>query len=304
MTTAGLERLYPFQGAHLDVRGVSLHYVDEGRGDPVVLVHGNPTWSFFYRNLIPVLSREHRVIAPDHVGCGLSEKPPRHRYPYTLARRVEDLDQLLLHLGVERRVTLILHDWGGMIGLAWAALRPASVERVILLNTAGFRLPPGKSVPWELRLARTPVLGALLVRGLNLFARGAARSCVVRRPLSPEIRRGYLAPYGSYSERVAVHRFVEDIPLDPRHESFPVVERVERFLERLQDLPVLIAWGARDFVFDDAFLAEWRRRLPRAEVHRFADAGHYILEDAFDEVLPLIQGFLARHPLTPRGGPS
>ncbi len=290
-------RLYPFQGSRLNVDGASLHYLDEGRGDPVVMLHGNPSWSFYYRNLVQALRGRFRVIAPDHVGCGLSDKPTDDRYPYTLQRRVDDIDQLLEHLGVRSRITLVLHDWGGMIGLAYMARQPERVGRVILFNTAGFRLPGKKRFPWELRLARSPVLGAFLVRGLNLFARGAARAGVTRRKMEPEVRAGYLAPYASFAERIAVHRFVQDIPLCPRDPSFSIVEAVEDNLARLRNLPVLIAWGARDFIFDDAFLAEWRHRLPGAEVHRIADAGHYVLEDAFEDVLPLVRDFLDRHPI-------
>ncbi len=297
MTLAVSSSLYPFQGSRLEIRGASLHYLDEGQGDPVVMLHGNPSWSFYYRNLVQALRGEYRVIAPDHIGCGLSDKPTDDRYRYTLERRVDDVERLLDHLGVRSRITLVLHDWGGMIGLAYAARHPERVGRVILFNTAGFRLPTEKPFPWELRLARTPLLGAFLVRGLNLFARGAARAGVTRRKMAPSVRAGYLAPYASFAERIAVHRFVQDIPLGPRDPGFEIVEAVERSLEKLRRLPVLIVWGARDFIFDDAFLAEWRRRLPGAEVHRIADAGHYVLEDAVEDVLPLVRDFLERHPL-------
>jgi len=292
-----LQPLYPFQGRRFDRGGIALHYLDEGRGEPVVMVHGNPSWSFYYRKLVSALCSRYRVLAPDHIGCGLSDKPSDDEYPYSLERRVDDLEALLDHAGVASGATFVLHDWGGMIGLACAARRPERVARLVLLNTAGFRLPAGKRLPWELKLARSRVLGAFLVRSLNLFARGATRACVTRRKLPPDVRAGYLAPYSSFRDRIAVHRFVQDIPIGPSDPAFPVVEAVERSLERWRSVPVLLLWGARDFVFDDAFLAEWRRRLPSAETHRFQDAGHYVLEDAFDEILPLISSFLARHPL-------
>ena len=274
-----------------------MHYVDEGSGAPVVMLHGNPTWSFYYRNLILALRGSCRAIAPDHIGCGLSDKPPDGLYSYTLSRRVDDVESLLEQLGVTSGITLVLHDWGGMIGMAYAARRPQRVARLVLLNTAAFRLPAGKRLPLSLRLARAPGLGALLVRGLNLFARGAARACVKRKRLPPSVRAGYLAPYGSWSDRIAVHRFVEDIPVHPGDAAFDVLKQVESGLSAFREKPILVLWGERDFVFDASFLEEWRRRFPEAEIHRFADAGHYVLEDAFEEIVTLMKGFLLAHPL-------
>jgi pimeloyl-ACP methyl ester carboxylesterase len=295
VTPSSFEELYPFQGRYLELDGGRMHYLDEGSGDPVVMVHGNPTWSFHFRELVRELRGAHRVIAPDHVGCGLSDKPPGGKYEYTLARRGHDLERLLDHLGIRRRITLVLHDWGGMIGLTYATAHPDRIARLVLLNTAGFPLPEGKKLPWELRLARAPYLGAFLVRSLNLFARGAARACVTRSSLPPAVRAAYLAPYDSFRNRIAVHRFVQDIPLSPRDPAYEVVARVERGLDGLQGIPLLLLWGERDFVFDRTFLAEWLRRFPHAEVHRFPDSGHYVLEDARDEVLRIVSSFLRRH---------
>lgn len=295
-------RLYPFAAHHFDLGGLRLHYVDEGAGDPVVCVHGNPTWSFYYRKVIAELARDHRVIAPDHIGCGLSDKPADKQYPYRLARRVDDLERLLDHLGLDRNVTLIVHDWGGMIASAVACRRPERIARMVILNTAAFLLPAGKRLPLRLAFVRDTPLAALAVRGFNAFARGALHMAVAD-PLPPDVQRGYLAPYDSWSNRIATLRFVQDIPLAPRDASYATARWVDDHLDRLSAIPKLICWGARDFVFDDAFLAEWRRRFPDAEVHRFADAGHYVLEDASDQILPLIRAFLAAHPLAPRANP-
>lgn len=284
--------LYPFEGRFFDVGGARLHYLDEGDGPPVVMVHGNPTWSFYYRRLIGALEG-HRRIAVDHVGCGRSDRPPEDRYAYTLGRRVDDLSALMEHLDLGP-VTLVVHDWGGMIGLAWAVRHLDQVERLVLLNTAAFHLPRGKRLPWQLWVVRNTPLGPFLVRGLNAFCRGAVRTAVTRRPLSTEVADAYCAPYDSWAARLAVLRFVEDIPLAPGDPGYELVSEVEERLPALADRPTLICWGARDFVFDDHFLARWRELLPSAEVHRFADAGHYVLEDAGDEIVDLVQGFLAR----------
>src|SRR5262249_61254450 len=119
--------------------------LDEGTGDPVVMVHGNPTWSFYFRDLVKSLRGTHRVVVPDHVGCGLSDKPDDARYAYTLRRRVDDLERLLDHLGLRDRLTLVLHDWGGMIGMAYASRYPERIRRLVILNTAAFLLPAGES---------------------------------------------------------------------------------------------------------------------------------------------------------------
>jgi haloalkane dehalogenase len=278
--------------------GLRLAYRDEGQGDPVVMVHGNPTWSFYFRDLAAGLRDRYRVIVPDHIGCGLSDKPGDDRYEYTLESRARDLETLLDHLGLTRDITLVLHDWGGMIGMTWASWYPARVRRLVVLNTAAFLLPPDRKLPWQLRLVRNPLLGPLLVRGLNLFSRGAVRSCVVK-PLAPEVKAGYLAPYDSWANRISVLRFVQDIPLRPGDRAYGLVRSVMEGLHRFQGLPLLLCWGEKDFVFDEQFLGEWLLRFPSAEVHRFPQAGHFVLEDAGAEVLALVREFLSRHPIRP-----
>jgi cis-3-alkyl-4-acyloxetan-2-one decarboxylase len=283
--------LYPFDGRYVDVGGLRMHCLDEGEGDPVVMVHGNPTWSFYYRDLVRALSPTRRCVVPDHIGMGLSDKPPDERYPYRLARRVEDLTALLERLEVRGPVSLVVHDWGGMIGLAWAQRNPGRVARLVLFNTAAFPLPAGRRFHAPLRLTRTP-LGGLLVRRCNAFSEAAARLCVTRAPMPPEVRAAYTAPYDTPANRVATLRFVQDIPLSPAHPSYALVEETAAGLERLRDVPTRIYWGERDFVFDAPFLEEWRRRLPHAEVRRFPDCGHYVLEDASDEIVPDVVRFL------------
>ena len=283
--------LYPFQGKHLDVGGLRMHCLDEGRGDAVVCVHGNPTWSFYYRRLVEALRGSHRVVVPDHIGCGLSEMPGDDRYPFTLARRVDDLEELIerLELG---DVSLVVHDWGGAIGLGWAVRHPERLRRLVILNTAAFHLPAGKRMPWQLSVVRDTPLGALLVRGLNAFARGAARTACTRVRLSRELRDAYCAPYDSWATRLAVLRFVQDIPLAPGDPAYDELSRIQAGLPVLAARPALVVWGARDFVFDHHFLAVWRRIYPAAEVHEFADCGHYVLEDAADRIIPLVERFL------------
>jgi len=283
---------YPFQGRYLDLDGVRMHYLDEGEGPPVVMVHGNPTWSYYYRHLVTSLRDTHRVIVPDHVGCGLSDKPDEDKYAYRLERRVNDLERVIDHAELDEGVTLVVHDWGGMIGLAWAVRHPERVERLVILNTGGFHLPAATRVPFSLHLSRS-VLGAFLVRGLNLFCRGALRYCATERELTGGERNAYLAPYDSWRNRLAVHRFIQDIPLRPADSGYDIVSEVQDGLEKFRNTPTLLIWGMKDFVFDPAYLAEFERRMPQAKAHRFAGAGHYVMEDRREEVCALVQEFVS-----------
>ncbi len=288
--------LYPFESRFVKAGPWRYHYLDEGAGEPVVMVHGNPTWSFYFRNLVLALRGEYRCIVPDHIGCGLSDKPDDDGYDYRLKSRVDDLERLLDHLGLDRGVTLVLHDWGGMIGMACALRKPERIARLVILNTAAFLLPSSKRFPLRLRLIRSGgPIAAMAVRGFNLFA-GSATTMATARGLAPEVRAGLIAPYDSWAHRIATLRFVQDIPLRPGDASYELVRNVDDSLHRFADRPMLICWGMKDFVFDAHFLAEWRRRFPKADVHEFPDAGHYVLEDAGNRIVPLVRDFLSRNP--------
>lgn len=282
-----LRRHYPFASRFYDTGGARMHYVDVGEGRPIVMLHGNPTWSFYYRRLMRALSPRMRVIAPDHIGCGLSDKP--RDYAYTLATHIENLGKLLENLAVGE-LDLVLHDWGGAIGMGWAIKNPNRVRRIIVLNTAAFH---SARVPLRIAACRIPVFGEFAVRGLNAFA-GAALALAVnhRGRMTPEIRRGYLFPYDCWENRIALHRFVMDIPNAPQAKSFPVLDEIDRNLRRLRSKPLLLQWGALDWCFTTDFLKRWLRRFPGAEADVYADAGHYVLEDAHERIIPRVRSFL------------
>jgi pimeloyl-ACP methyl ester carboxylesterase len=288
--------LYPFTSRFVEVNGFAMHYVDEGKGETVLMLHGNPTWSFYYRELIKGLSQAHRCIAPDHIGCGLSARPGASEYGFRLRNRIDDIEAFIETLGLEKDITLVVHDWGGMIGAGLAVRNPDRISRLVVLNTAAFLKPKAKQLPWMLSIIRSlPLLAATAVLGLNLFARGAAWTASARR-LPPDVRRGLLAPYNSWRNRLATLKFVQDIPLSPSDPSYDLAAEADHRLDRLLGKPMLVCWGEKDFVFDRDYLAEWRRRFPQAEVHSFPEAGHYVLEDVPDRILHLLQEFLNRHP--------
>ena len=289
--------LYPFTGRTIDRPGGRLHFLDEGAGDPVVMLHGNPTWSVYYRNLVLALRDKYRCVVPDHIGCGLSDKPPAEKYDYSLKSRIDDLEALLDHLDLRENITLVLHDWGGMIGMGYAARHPERIRRIIASNTGAFPLPKSKRLPRSLWLGRDTRLGAWLILKHNAFCRAAASWCVTRRKMPADVRRMYLMPYDTPENRIAVLKFVQTIPLQPTDPGYDIVAGVEASLPKFRGVPTLLLWGMRDFVFDRHFLAEWQRHFPHAESHTWPDCGHYLLEDAGDEVIIRVKEFLAKHPI-------
>jgi cis-3-alkyl-4-acyloxetan-2-one decarboxylase len=286
---ARLDPEYQFTPHFVNWNGTWLHFVDEG--DPnapaVLCVHGNPTWSFLWRKQIQSLRQTHRVIAIDLPGMGLSQRLPGRTW--RLAEHVEALEFLVAELGITK-LTLLLHDWGGPIGLGFARRHPESLAGIVLTNTAGF---PFKHMPSSIALARHPVLGGPLVQGLGLFNRGALRTGFRRRqPLSPVERCGYLEPYAKAKDRAQVLAFVRDIPDRPDHPSYAELEATGQALEGLRSVPRLVIWGQQDPVFHGPILAEWRRRWPDAEYVEIAAAGHFVMEDDPEQVNSRLQGFL------------
>jgi len=282
------QALYPFPSRyHALESGVRMHYVDEGGGDEAVLMlHGNPTWGFLYRDLVKMIGRRMRCVVPDHVGMGLSDKPQDYRY--TLEQRIADIGSLVSALGL-KKVHLIVHDWGGAIGFGWARRNPAMVGRIVITNTAAF---PDTRIPLRISACRIPILGPLIVRGLNGFA-GPAVSMAVTRRMPDAVRAGYLAPYGSWRERVAVNAFVRDIPLGPAHPSYRELMAIHTSLAQFRDSRILIGWGAKDFCFTTHFLDRWTEIFPEAEVALEKNAGHYLLEDAGPRLIRRISDFAA-----------
>jgi len=264
------------------------------------MLHGNPTWSFYYRNFVLALRDSYRCIVPDHIGCGLSDKPPETLYDYSLKSRIDDLEALLDQLKLRENLTLVLHDWGGMIGMAFAARHPERIRRIVASNTGAFPLPSTKRLPWSLRLGRDTRLGAWLIQKKNAFCRAAAKWCVTRKPLPPDVRAMHLIPYDTPEHRVAVLKFVQTIPLKPSDPGYDIVRDTAASLEKFRAVPTLLLWGMKDFVFDRHFLAEWQRFFPHAEAHTWSDCGHYLLEDATEEVIMRVREFLARHPIATR----
>jgi cis-3-alkyl-4-acyloxetan-2-one decarboxylase len=293
---------YPFQPqefVHPD--GLCQSFLDEGPrgGEVVLMLHGNPSWSFYWRHLVLGLRDRYRCIVPDHMGMGLSDRPDDAHYEYTLQSRIDDLERLLQHLGITGPVTLAVHDWGGMIGFGWALKHSARVRRLVILNTSAFPLPKEKRMPLRLRMGRDSKLGGWMIRRFNLFARGASL-IGTRRKLPADVRAAYAGIYQGWDRAISTLRFMQDIPLAPGDKAWPLVEASAKALHGYADRPAFIGWGLKDFVFDKHFLHGFQRALPKAHVRAFKDAGHYVLEDKHEVLVPAIRDFLDKHPL-PKG---
>ena len=284
-------RQYPFVSRLHRIDGRGYHYIDEGEGEPVVMVHGNPTWSLFYRHLVLALKDRHRCLVPDHMGCGFSEKP--QDYGYRLERHILNLENWLesvLPPAAEPggKFILVVHDWGGPIGVGYAVRHPERVRRVVVLNTSAFT---AGDMPWRIKLCRLPAVGSVLIRGFNLFA-GPAAYMTTLKALTPEVRKYFVMPYNSWTNRVAVDAFVRDIPLEsgtPTHALFRRIE--DSVASAFAGKPMLVQWGMADWCFTPFFLDLWRKKFPRAEVDEYR-AGHYLMEDAGPEITSRIRAFL------------
>ena len=278
--TGGLPGLDPAWSRFLTVDDASgharrWHVLDNGvepTEGTLLCVHGNPTWSYLWRRFLAEARPGWRVVAVDQLGMGWSTRQVPGR---RLADRVDDLGRLTAALGIDGRVVVAAHDWGGLVSMGWALEHRGLVAGVVLTNTALFQ-PLDQPFSALIRLSRTPALRQLICVATPTFVRGAA---VLSRPaLDLGVRRALAGPYADASERTAIGDFVADVPLEADHPSRARMEQIAEGVRTL-DVPVLLLWGARDPVFTDLHLADLRDRFPQADVHRFGRASHLVTED-------------------------
>ena len=255
----------------------------------IVCVHGNPTWSYLWRNLLALAPSDVRVIAVDQLGMGYSE---RLEQPRILAQRIDDLTRFVGALNIDTPIVSIAHDWGGPISLGWveSELRcdPSRIEGVILLNTAVHQ-PEAFKGPGIIRLARARALLSPVTEKTNIFVRGTTALSFKRIPKG--VQKAFAAPYSMSSRRTSVQDFVADIPFESDHPSRSTLDSVAHGLDLLIETPVLLCWGPKDPVFSDLYLRDFKERLPHAQVHRYEGASHLVSEDApnlFPDVLSWI----------------
>lgn len=268
---------YPFNPLNWEGPFGRQSYVDTGAGPAVVFLHGNPTWSFLWREVILACAGERRCLAVDHLGCGLSAKP--RAAPYNLRMHIENTVSWIRSTEIGE-FQLVVHDWGGAIGFGVAMELADQIKGITILNTAAF---PFSSIPARIAVCRLPVLGSILVRGFNAFVKGAT-VMTTSKPLPDSVKDGYLLPFNNWANRVAVARFVQDIPMRRSHPSYPLLDEIGNSLENWRDQRVDILWGMQDWCFHTGILEDWRRRLPGAHVRELDSVGHFVTEEKPDVV--------------------
>jgi haloalkane dehalogenase len=278
-----LKNEYPFESHFFKIEKNNLHFLDEGSGEAILMLHGNPTWSFFYRNLTKYFSKNYRVIVPDHLGCGLSDKP--QDFSYTLNEHIKNIEKLVLKLDL-KDITLIVHDWGGAIGMGLATRHPTLIKKIVVMNTAAFI---SSDIPTRINILRNP-FGEWAIRQFNGFSYPATFMSTTKK-LSPIIKKGFTLPYHDFESRIATAKFVQDIPMEETHTSYSTLKNIENKLSDLK-VPMLFLWGEKDFCFTMKFLKRWQEFYPQAKTRIFENAGHYLIEDELVEVTKEIDAFL------------
>lgn len=290
--------LWPWTSRWARVNGRRMHYIDEGRGPPVLLLHGNPTWGFLYRGFVaPLVAAGYRVIVPDMIGFGLSDKPA-HQSAHSLDGHIADLVALVRTLALTR-LTVVAHDWGGPTGIGCALYERDRIHALVLMSTWAWALPPAefhtRIFPW--RMMHAPVAGPwLMQRHAGLVARGMALSVVDRARFRHEAQFAYEAVLVDPDDRLLTLVWPRWIPL---HANSPVRARFDWLEAGLAtvDWPVSLIWGREDDVFDAAsFTSRFKRLLPQAEGPHLVTGRHFLQEDSTPEIVAHILTFLGRHP--------
>lgn len=276
--------LYPFQHHQLQLQEGQLHYIDEGTGSPIVFVHGTPTWSFVWRQQIKPLSRQFRCIAPDHLGFGLSDKPAA--FSYTPEAHADNLETLIEYLQL-KDITLVVHDFGGPIGLRYALRHPENVKHLVILNTWMWSLQEEKQLT-KISKFMSGGLGRFLYLNLNFSARLLLpRGYHQRKHLTKDVHQHYLRPLSSSSQRLGSWNFAKAL-----HESSPYFDQIWEQREKLRPIKKLLIWGEKDALLPLHFLERWKLNFPEAKVAPL-QAGHFLQEEKGGEVADIIRQFIS-----------
>jgi pimeloyl-ACP methyl ester carboxylesterase len=289
---------WPYSPRFFETDGQRLHFIDEGPRDgrPVVLVHGNPSWGYLFRHFIePLVKAGHRVIVPDHLGHGRSDKPPESAV-YGIERHGERLEALLDSLELQQ-VTLVVHDWGAPIGFYWATRHPERVASLVILNSFLHRPTEPVRMPLPLRLFRLGGVGEMMVKGLHGIVRGFLLGAGVtdHARLTAEVRRAYLSVNPTFASRTGILAFARQFPAGPTGDVAVLLGGIHERLRTLAERPTLMLWAEKDSVFGPNALARWRADFPRAELIAFPESGHFLQEDAHELAVPALMRFLAQH---------
>ena len=275
---------YPFKHHYFKVNDTTMHYVDEGEGEVLLFVHGTPSWSFEFRNVIKFLSKKYRCIAIDHIGFGLSEKPAK--YDYTVQNHTASLLKLITHLQLNQ-FTMLVHDFGGIIGLAAAEQIPEKIKGLVILNTWCRSIQDEPEYKKMKVILGSPLM-PLLYRYLNFSAKYILPAAFGERSrLTPEIHQHFLRPFSKASERNGTIAFAKSLLRDQDYYA-----SIGKKLSILKDKPVLIIWGMKDEFITEKHLLWMQEQFPGSKVVRYDDAGHFVLEEKSVVAGPVIAEYM------------
>ncbi|MBK8343705.1 MAG: alpha/beta fold hydrolase [Bacteroidetes bacterium] len=275
---------YPFAHNYITVDGAQLHYIDEGQGEVLLFVHGTPSWSFEFRNVIKHLSKKYRCIALDHIGFGLSDKPAG--YDYSIQNHTATLLKLINNLQLNQ-FTMLVHDFGGIIGLAAAEQIPEKISKLIILNTWCRSIQDEPEYKKMKGILGSPLM-PILYRYFNFSAKYILPAAFGERSrLTPEVHQQYLKPFGNAGERNGTVAFAKSLLRDQDY-----YESIGKMLPVLKNKPVLIIWGMKDAFITEKHLLWMQEQFPTAEVVKYEDAGHFVLEEKSVVAGPVIEAFL------------
>jgi pimeloyl-ACP methyl ester carboxylesterase len=285
---------YPFVPNYRHVNGFDMHFVDEGNGEPVVLLHGDPTWGYLWRNIIPVLTKIARCVVPDHMGMGKSEVP-HEPYPYRLVHHIANLEALIIELDL-RNITLAVHDWGGPVGLGFAIRHPDRIKRLVISNTWASAPWPGARFPRLIEMIRSTGGEKFVLEKNGYLERALTGTTHHAERLSGPVMDAYRAPFPTPESRVAMLCWSRDIPVTEADPSYTDMQRIENRLSLFANIPTLIVWGMLDPVLPASVLSWWQNIYPQACVHKIEHASHFLQEDAPEQIRGYISDFIAANP--------
>lgn len=278
-------QLYPFTSHYVPLSTGQMHYIDEGSGDPVVMVHGNPDWSFSFRKVILGLRSEFRCIAPDHMGFGLSDKP--NNWSYRVADHAANFAEFIQSLALPP-IHLMVNDWGGPIALRYAIDHPASVKSLIIMNSWAW---PVRHLPhfWLYSTIIGGPIGQYLIRKHHFFSKVLLKLAIHQKEqFTPHIHQHYLMPHRHEKERQGIWTFAREI-----RQATHLLQSLDDQLGAIAHLPAMLIWGLHDPAFGRHFLRQWQLQLLDPEVVELKEAGHFPQEDQPQSVISATQKFIA-----------
>jgi len=283
---------FPFKPNFKEINGFQMHYVDEGSGEPIVCLHGMPTWSYLYRNFIKLLSKNYRVIAPDQMGFGKSDVPQDK--PYLLKQHIDNLTKLLLSFDL-KDITFIGQDWGGPVEFGFAVDHPERVKRFVIMNTAIGVMKEGTK-PWYYDWEKKGIYEKFFSNMKENIPKLFQMSVYNKEKITPTILKAYTTPFPNKESCIGAVAWPRDIPIGNSHPSTEAMLHIRQNLDILADIPKILIWGLRDIVFSKRMIEWWNKIYPGIETYEIENASHFLQEDAPDEITSLIEKFLKNNP--------